>query len=126
MEKKGKHILYDSQGKINLALILSLVFMFVMMLWAVNAMTVTLKTPTNVSFNDTSSRNINFTFEANWSFGGADPNIHENVSNCSLYTNTSYFTFDIVKNVSRNSMGEDNLLQNSSVGFSYLNYTYTK
>jgi PGF-pre-PGF domain-containing protein len=116
MGKEGdRSFLFNNQGKINLALILSLVFLFVMVLMVVDALTIELKagigSPGNHTFN--SSRSINFTFNVTAIVAGETvPN------NCSLWTNETgtWAERQINNSVSGN-------LINQSV--SNINYTFS-
>lgn len=112
------------EGSAGPSSIASALALFVLLAIAAQAMTVTLKAPGNFTSNTTASRNLTFFFNATWSFGGADPGAHENVSNCSLYIATSSTNWGIAKNVSRDSIGDSNLT-NGSVGFSNLTYAFS-
>ncbi len=106
----------------------NLVFIVVLVLsvLCVNAITIELKTPANNSFLNNFDRNINFTFNSTWGLGGIDPSQHENVSNCSLWTNSSsipMFTSPL-KNVSIDDLGLDDRIVNGSVGLSHMNYSF--
>ena len=82
MEKEGITSIFSSQeGKIKVALLYYIVLMFVIFLWSVNALTITINTPTNYTYNE--SRNVNFTFTPVWSNSG------ENASNCSVWVNAT-------------------------------------
>src|SRR3989338_8287209 len=108
--------LSDNAGRINsAAFVLLFGFIFVLGIIIVNAMTVTLNSPGTLTFNG--SRSVNFSFTPVWNMSGANPNLHENVSNCSIYTNTTFNTWDIVKNVSRDSIGVDNSIANNTLSY---------
>ena len=93
MGKEGvSSFLFNKDGKVNIALILSLVIFFIMMLWMVNAtLTITLTTPVaispgNMTYNG--SRTMNFTFNVTWDNlnGGVDAG---SGLNCTLWTNAT-------------------------------------
>ena len=130
MGKEGVSNLFafDRQGKINLAFILSFVFLFVMMLLVVNAVDILLVTPGNFTFNATAGRNINFTFNVTWSLDAESP------SNCTLFINstTNSIIWDSARNISiaeNGSLAVDFQIYNNSPGdaspLSYLNYTFS-
>lgn len=119
MGKEGNNsFLFDSQGKINIAFILSVVFMLVAMVLVANALTITINAPGNYTYNG--SRNVNFTFTPVWSNAG------ENVSNCSIYVNNTAANtagWDHVINFSALNNSEDAKIVNNSL--SYVNFTFS-
>jgi len=143
MQKKGAGTIFDSKdGRVGLALLVSIILAFALTIVFVEAMTVALMTPGNSTYNTTTSRNLNFTFNATWFYGGGVTNPNENVSNCSLYGNIDKSTFaqsnvwTILKNVSNGTAsgtGTDNLTDNKiqngsgktpSLDLSYMNFTF--
>ncbi|MBI2559263.1 PGF-pre-PGF domain-containing protein [Candidatus Woesearchaeota archaeon] len=131
--KKGDFsaILNSQNGKVNLALLISVVLIFVLSIFYVEAMTVRLFSPGNFTFNTSAvGKNVSIAFAANWS--GGDLNTAENVSNCSLYLTSSPYGLSVdgaARNVSRDAMGAGNLLQNFTsdgtiLNLSYINFTF--
>lgn len=126
MKKEGfSKLLNSNEGKVNLLLFFSIMAVFVATFFvfestSVNALNITLISPRNFTYNYSNfnaTRNINFTFNVTWFFGGAAPALHENVSNCSLYVNGSTLNYSTaVKNVSTDTTGHlvDNRLINRS------------
>src|SRR3989344_6551414 len=125
MKKEGYNNFFNSQdGKVNIALLFSIALVFVMMLWSVRAMTITNVAPANLSFNGT--RNINFTFVPRWDF--ANTGVPENLSNCSIYVNsTATGLWDVARNLSTIEItGADShaaFIANNSL--SWANYTFS-
>ena len=135
MQKEGLKVFNSKEGRVNLALLISIIVVFILTMVFAEAMTVTLRTPGDLTFNTTTGRNINFTFNATWFGGSGAATPHENVSNCSLYINstTNAIKWDIAKNVSNGTASgtgtdnlTDNLIQNGSSGLSYMNYTFSR
>ena len=140
MQKEGSRGLFNSrEAKINLFLKLSMVLIFALTMILAEALTINLVTPATNTFNRSiggNTRMVNITFNATWSLGGADPLPHENVSNCSLWINSTgnVIQWQIVKNASNNtafpndggSNFTDNFLQNGSNGLSYMNFTFSR
>ncbi|MEK7225004.1 MAG: hypothetical protein AAB221_04905, partial [Bacteroidota bacterium] len=121
MQKKGAGRIFNSKdGKIGLALMISIVLIFVMMLIFVEAVTIKLVSPGNLTYND--SRNINFTFNATWSLET------EVISNCSIWSNETAAWQQVAVNTS-NTNDADNITNGTGAGgqatLSYINYTYS-
>src|SRR3989338_4335019 len=132
---KEQSVFFDKDGRIGVMTLLVSLSLFILMLAVAQAMTITLNSPGSGTYNATSTRNINFTFSPVWFFGGGGDTPYENVSNCSLYSNTTFGTWDIVKNLSvdtlsslNNSPQGDDYLVNGSAGaqYSYMNYTFNQ
>src|SRR3989338_4112708 len=115
MEKEGFSGLFNSRdGKVNILLLFSTVLIFVMMLWVVNAITITQQSPSAGAVNG--SRTINFTFTALWDGAGADI-----VGNCSIWTNITRIWAEAAVNGTNGTTG--GAIYNSSTTLSYINTT---
>ncbi len=123
MKKEGSNNLFISQvGKLNIMLLLSVILVFLLTIGYVEALTITINSPTNLSFNG--SRNMNFTFNVTWS------NSIENISNCSIYTNASG-VWDASRNFTNSTpqtgdAATDVRIVNGSQGLSYANFTFSQ
>jgi len=125
MRKEGyKRLLSSRDARVNIVLFASIIAVFLLTVVFTEAMTVTLTTPGNFTFNTITQRTINISFNATWFFGGV---ANESVSNCSLYVNstTNRVAWDIAKNVSIDAPGVDNKLQNGSVALSYMRFNFS-
>src|SRR3989344_2845197 len=136
MQKKGAGRIFNSKdGKLGLPLLVSIILVFALTIVFVEAMTVTLRTPGDLTYNTTTNRNINITFNATWFFGGGAVSPHENVSSCTLWVNstTNQIEWSEAKflNISLNATTatKDDAITNGSdpntFGLSYMNYTFT-
>ena len=132
MQKKGAGRIFSSKdGRLGLPLLVSIILIFALTIVFVEAMTVTLRTPGDLTYNTTTNRNINITFNATWFLGGGAVSPHENVSSCTLWVNstTNQIGWSEAKfvNISKNATQPDDLIINGSnvVGLSYMNYTFT-
>jgi len=131
MKREGIRLFNSQSARVNIILLVSIVLIFVLTVLTAEAMEVTLRSPGNFTFysNASMGRNLNFSFSSNWSFSGAAPALHENVSNCSLHINSTAIVSPwgvAVKNVSRDDIGADNNLSNGSAALSYMNFTFTE
>jgi len=106
MEKKGVDALLNSkEAKVSILLLISIIAVFVLTLSMstifVSGLTVNITSPLNFSFS-TVGLLINITYNSSWAGGGADPLPHDNISNCSLYINstTNVVIWDIARNYS--------------------------
>jgi len=80
MKKEGLTKIFNSQnGKVNIELFFAVILIFVLSVVFVEAVRINQISPIDLSKNN--SRNINFTFTANWTSTG------EVVTNCSIWTN---------------------------------------
>ena len=131
MRKEVLKRLFNSRdARVNIVLFAAILVIFALTMVFVEAMTVQLRTPGNFTFNTSTSRQINISFNATWFFGGATSG--ENVSNCSLFVNstTNAIPWDIVKNVSTRDInglqGIDNFIQNyTGTGLSYMRFNFS-
>ncbi|MBI4010194.1 MAG: hypothetical protein HY361_03330, partial [Candidatus Aenigmarchaeota archaeon] len=115
MEKEGHGIYFNSRdGKVNILMLLSVVLIFVVMMWTANAMSVSIAFPRNSTFN--ASRNINVTFNVTAEVAG------DLIDNCSIWTNdTSNW-----REATVNNSGTESIINNGSRnGYSNMNYTYS-
>ena len=120
MEKEGFSGLFNSRdGKVNILLLFSVVLIFVMMLWSVEAITVRLVSPNNYTINNT--RTINFTFNVTWNgVTGAD------VGNCSIWINSTQNPTAWQQVAVNNSQSNiSNWTTGGSARTSYINYTFS-
>ncbi len=124
MEKEGRGVIVNSRdGKVNIALLFSIVLIFVLTLLYAEAVTITIQgnnVPGNRTVNN--SRNINFTFTPVWSDAG------ENASNCSIYTNSSGVwgsvrNFSVNKDVGQAATDDFNISNNTK---SWANFTFPR
>jgi len=126
MQKKGAGRIFNSKdGKLGLPLLVSIILVFALTIVFTEAMVVRLQTPGNLTFNTSTQRTINISFNATWNPEGTIG--LENVSNCTLYVNSTMnnIAWAAQKTVDRDSMGIDNKLQNGSIGFSYMRFNFT-
>src|SRR3989344_3277605 len=113
MEKEGLGGLFNSRdGKVNILLFFSIILIFVLSIFFVNAVTITQQAPLTLNIN--ASRTVNFTFTVVWSGGG------EQISNCSIWTN---LTGTWAQTVINGSNGTGGVIYNSSTSQSILNVT---
>ena len=116
MKKEGFGGLFNSQdGKVNLFLLVFMVLVFIFTLWNVEALTITINTPTNLTYNG--SRNVNFTFTPVWH------NDAEAYTNCTLFTNQSGWA--VARNFGNWSTGDtatDTQVLNNTL--SWVNFTF--
>ena len=89
----------EKEGKVNIKLIISVLFFSLVMLFAVYAININLQSPADNHLNTTSPRNINFTFNVTWSQPG------EVMGNCSIWTNFTGSWVSTVENGSQTSTG---------------------
>src|SRR3989338_6630825 len=135
MEKKGVDGFLDSkEAKLSVLILLSIIMVFVLTLSMssvfVSALNISIYAPGNHTLNASTSRSINITFNSTWQLGddGGDIDIkHENVSNCSLWINSTdlKIAWDSVYNTSETTTegGYVNVnISNASV--SYFNFTF--
>src|SRR3989344_6988128 len=126
MQKKGAGRIFNSKdGKLGLPLLVSIILVFALTIVFTEAMVVRLQTPGNLTFNTSTQRTINISFNATWNPEGTIG--LENVSNCTLYVNSTMnnIAWAAQKTVDRDSMGIDNKLQNGTIGFSYMRFNFT-
>ncbi len=90
MHSKLDNIFASKKSSAAILFLLSVTFMFVIIFY-VEAFSITINSPKNLTYNG--SRNINFTFTPVWSGTG------DNVSNCSIYTNSNGI-WDSIRNFS--------------------------
>ncbi|MBS3114063.1 PGF-pre-PGF domain-containing protein [Candidatus Woesearchaeota archaeon] len=116
MKKEGLSDFFNSQnGKVNIVLLFSIVLVFVLSVYFVEALTITINAPGNLSYvGGNNTRNVNFTFTPVWS--GPDENA---TYNCSLYTNSSGI-WDSVRNFTPKSAGTN--ISNNTL--SWVNFTF--
>ncbi|MBI2655549.1 PGF-pre-PGF domain-containing protein [Candidatus Woesearchaeota archaeon] len=134
MRKEGYRGVFSSRdARVNIVLFASILVIFALTMIFVEAMTVQIRTPANSSFNTTTNRNINFTFNATWFLGGLDPRPEENESHCSLWINstTNQIAWSEAKfvNITLNNTAkqpDDAIFNSSSERLSYMNYTFTR
>ena len=134
MKKEGSIGFFNSEdGKVNIMLFFSVILVFIFSMVFAEAMQVTLFTPGNFTFNssDKSTRNITFIFSSNWSFGGADPRPTENVSNCSLFVNSTdaVIPYGVFGNATTDGTGNTTNIAgliNGSQAKSYIQFNFTK
>ena len=113
MQKEGLGGLFNSRdGKVNILLFFSIILIFVLSIFFVNAVTITQQAPLTLNIN--ASRTVNFTFTVVWSGGG------EQISNCSIWTN---LTGTWAQTVINGSNGTGGVIYNSSTSQSILNVT---
>ncbi|MBI2541553.1 PGF-pre-PGF domain-containing protein [Candidatus Woesearchaeota archaeon] len=85
MKKEGHSAYFNSQdGKVNVMLLISVVLIFVIMMISAEALTIKLISPGNLTYNGTNTRNVNFTFTANWTL-----NTEAEAGNCSIWINST-------------------------------------
>src|SRR3989338_565823 len=126
MQKKGAGRIFNSKdGKLGLPLLVSIILVFALTIVFTEAMVVRLQTPGNLTFNTSTQRTINISFNATWNPEGTIG--LENVSNCTLYVNSTMnnIAWAAQKIVNRDSQGVDNKLQNGSIGFSYMRFNFS-
>ncbi|MBI1936048.1 PGF-pre-PGF domain-containing protein [Candidatus Woesearchaeota archaeon] len=112
----GGDILSSNNGKINLGLLFSVILIMVSMLWSVEAITITLFSPGNLTYNNTKA--LNFSFNVTWTLPD------EAATNCTLWINSTVSgsaTWVQVKVNDTNNSGADDIILNQSI--SYMNYT---
>lgn len=114
MKKEGFSVFNSRDAKVNFMLLVFVVVIFIVTLLTVESLTITVNTPSNLTFN--SSRNINFTFTVTWSLDT------ENISNCTIWTNATG-VWDIAKNITGNTSSGDNQVANATL--SYANFTFS-
>lgn len=128
MKKGDCSTFFNSQSaKVNILLLVSVVLIFVFSIFYAEALTITLKSPGNFTFNGT--RNVNFTFIATWDGAGS---AQENESNCTLQVNNTATKIVTFKNISLAANGtasqpDDriyNASSNASSQLSYANITF--
>jgi len=126
MKKEDSSRFFNSQdGKVNLSLLVSIVFVFVFVIIAslsvvieslpVNAMiNITPVSPTDLSING--SKKINFTFYVNMNSTGNDV-----IANCSIWTN---ITGTWKRDITNSSTGNSSNITNSTSELSWMNITF--
>ena len=139
MGKEGVGGFLDSkEAKVGVLLLFSILLVFVLTLSMsaifVSAVNVTIKSPGNYTLNASTSRNINITFNANWTLGDFDnPQEHENVSNCTLYIDSTdlKIAWDSVLNLSVDTVNistkggvVSEFYNISNASMSYMNFTF--
>ena len=140
MEKKGVDSFLDSkEAKVSALLLFFILMVFVLTLSMssvfVSALNISIYAPGNYTLNASTSRNINITFNSTWQLGGTAGSLtHENVSNCTLYINSTdlKIAWDSVLNVSGDSdstggpaTGYSGIYFNlSNASISYMNFTF--
>ena len=125
MQKEGLRGHFNSQSsKLNLAMLFSLVLVFVFMMFSVEAVTVRLVTPTNLTYNGSgngsvNSRNINITFNATWDRTG------DTVQNCTIWTNGTSGWQQVAVNNSQSNVSNWSGGGGANFLTSWINFTYS-